>query len=118
MEIRPTGHTHRVVFVIEHGQPVAVPGKVVVHTGDEIVFQSVNAGPVSLVFPNGILAGMPGGVPVNGAEIVKNGHEVRFYALLDSGREPGSYAYVAFCRGGGIDDAAIGGSQPRIIIFE
>jgi hypothetical protein len=118
MEIHPTGHTHRVVFVVDHGQPTAVPPKLLVHSGDEILFRSVDAGPVSLVFPNGILAGMPGGVPVNDITVAKTGVDVRLYVVLDEGRHPGAYAYTAFCRREGIDDAAVGASQPRIIIYE
>ncbi len=117
-ELSP-GHVHLVVFVNDRGQPIAVPGKVMVQTGDEIVFRSVDTGPVSLVFPSGILAGVPGGVPVRGAEIKDSGYEVRLYVHVDRDeRQPGLFSYAAFCRGRGIDDAAVGGSQPRIIIYQ
>lgn len=117
-ELSP-GQVHLVVFVKDRGQPIAVPGKLVVGNGDEIVFHSVDVGPVSLLFPDGIVATVPGGVQVSGAEIKDSQHPVRVYVNLDTAadRGPGLYSYAAYCRDREVEDFAVGGSQPKIIIY-
>ena len=114
------GQVHLVVFVNDRGKPIAVPGHLVVSNGDEIVFHSVDVGPVSLLFPDGIVATVPGGVQVRGAEIQDSRHPTRVYVNLDAVAErgPGLYSYAAYCRDRAIEDFAVGGSQPKIIIYQ
>ena len=117
MSQQPNGTIHRVVFVSDRGQPVAAPGRLVVSTGDEIIFRSVDVGPVSLQFPAGILADLSG-KEVTAIDIPGSGLEVQLVFRRGEQRHPGLYSYAAFCRGRGLDDAALGGSQPKIIIYQ
>jgi hypothetical protein len=106
---------HRVVFVNDNGQALAVPGTLVAKQGDEVVFQAVDVGPVSLVFPGGVLTHKDGGGPVNEHHLEEHA-SATFIALLDKHRSPGIFAYAAYCRG--LDQAAVGNSQPKIIIYQ
>ena len=114
MEPPRTVNRHRVVLVNDRGQACAVPGKLVVREGDEIVFQSVGAGEVSLVFPRGILVADSGGAEPGVDYRFREDETPVFIARL-SGVEPGIYTYAAYCRA--LNDVALGGSQPRIIIY-
>ena len=104
---------HRVVLVVDRGQPEVVPGKLVVCEGDVIVFQSVGAGGVTLVFPAGILVDGGSGEPVTHRDFAEE-ERPRLVARL-SGVRPGVFTYAAYCRAS--NDVAIGGSQPKIIIY-
>jgi hypothetical protein len=115
MESSRPSTSHRVVFVNDHGQALAVPGVLVVKQGDEIAFQSVDVGPISLVFPSGVLTHKEGGGPAMEHHLEEHA-SASFIALLDKHRNPGIFSYVAYCRG--LDGAAVGGSQPRIIIYQ
>jgi hypothetical protein len=106
---------HLVVFVNDHGQAIAVPGTLSVKQGDLVEFRSVDVGRVSLVFPRGILVARDNAAPVCDHHLEPHA-AVTFAVSLDKEREPGLFSYVAYCRG--LDHAALGGSQPKIIIYE
>ncbi len=101
---------HRVVFIVDRGQPIAVPGSVVVSKGDVITFQSVGAGHVSLLFPQRVLQ-TPDKEPAAAGEL--DSKKAKDYRVAGT---PGAYSYVAFCRD--VGEVAIGNSQPRIIIYQ
>lgn len=115
MDSTRTATCHRVVFVNDHGRALAVPGTLVVEQGDEVVFQAVDVGPVSLVFPSGVLAHRESDIPANEHHLEDHA-TATFKVLLDKDRRPGIFPYVAYCRG--LDDTAVGNSQPKIIIFQ
>jgi hypothetical protein len=115
MDAHSSSSTHRVVFVNDRGQAIAVPGKLVVKQGDLIEFHSVDVGRVTLVFPKGILIAKDGRAPV--CEYHLDQHAaVTFIVQVDEKRSPGMFSYAAYCHG--LDDVALGGSQPKIIIYE
>lgn len=108
-----SGTQYHVVFVRDKDVCLAVPGHLAVQAGDEITFHSAGAGKISVMFPVAVLKNQAGG-PVDRHEVDP---EVREATPLkvDDKRKPGCYTYVAYCHDGG--RFAVGGSEPKIIIY-
>jgi hypothetical protein len=113
MEPKPVT-SHLVVLVNDRGQALAVPGTLVVKEGEKIAFKSVGAGDVSLVFPRGILLAAPDDKEPVTEHRITGDQTPEFTACL-KGVKPGIFTYAAYCRA--VNDVALGGSQPRIIIY-
>jgi hypothetical protein len=103
-----------VVLVNDRGQAHVVPGKLVVCEGETIAFKSVGAGDVSLVFPRGILVDASDGEEPVTEVCFTEETSPEFTARLN-GLKPGIFTYAAYCRA--VNDVALGGSQPKIIIY-
>lgn len=114
MAKRPAPGTHHVAVVNDHGQHRVVPGQIVTGGGDLVVFHSLTAGGVRLMFPTPILADSSTGRPLERLTLGAGGSAE---ATVIGGRSlrPGSHTYLVYCEE--VDDLAVGGSQPRIIIY-
>lgn len=106
--------THHVAVVNDHGQHRVDPGRLVAGGGDIVVFHSLTAGGVRLIFPKPILADSSSGAPLESLTLTAGGFaEAR--VIGGESLRPGSHTYLVYCEE--VDDLAVGGSQPRIIIY-
>jgi len=113
MSSTPTSRTHHAAIVNDHGRYLVAPGHLVATAGDEIAFHSAAAGRVTLHFPTPVLMDAHG-APVERCELPDNGTAT--FRVADRERvRPGSYTYLAYCTAA--DELALGGSQPKIIIY-
>ena len=114
MARKPATTTHHVAVVNDHAQHRVVPGQLVVGSGDQVIFHSVAAGAVRLIFPTPVLADPANGKPLRKLSLAAGG-EGAAMVLGGEGVRPGSYTYLVYCEE--VDELAIGGSQPKIIIY-
>jgi len=114
MEIRSTPATHHVAIAEDHGQRRVVPGHLVAGAGDAVLFHAVGGGAVRLFFPTPFLADPDTGKPLERLTLEAGGTAVATVPAGDALR-PGSHTYMAYCEEA--DDLAVGGSQPKIIIY-
>jgi hypothetical protein len=111
----PTPTTHHVAIVNDHSQHRVVPGQLVAGGGDLVVFHSVAAGAVRLMFPTPIVADSATGKPLKRLLLAAGG-SARATVIGGEAARPGSYTYLVYCEE--VDELALGGSQPKIIIYK
>jgi hypothetical protein len=104
--------TRSVAIVRRNAISLVVPGHIVARAGEQVTFQTVDAGRVTLMFP--VVLFEQNREDVRHIELGNDDDEPSEATLTVKDLKPGAYPYAVFSHEQ--SDFAVGGSHPKVII--